>query len=320
MGYFEEHLHVASLHGIEFPIEERRVDRERDIARKLYPFRDGQTTEPTGRAPRKWEIDVPLFTGMRWTGSTPLFPDTYQALVALFADPDLQGEVEYVDPFDGPVSVILPKLSDVMKGTERDGVRLHFSIEERDDEAQLIRIRPENDPRGQADVHAEAVDAGFEDAGITEDEILDEFEAGGVPFDEDELDYDSGFLFESMVDGFFEGLDAGALAGDEIAARVDVFRTRLDRVLNFSATGEAENWSLHYSIMRLAESISAAGEKASKDAPTVVEYQVDSETSHVEVSTRRYGTPDRADEIARRNPIRNPLVYPAGYKFLVLSR
>lgn len=320
MGYFEEHFQRASLNGIEFPIETRRTDRERSIARKLYPFRDGQSTESTGREPRKYEIVVPLFVGMKWTGSTPLFPETYQQLLALFADPDLEGEVEYVDPFDGPVDVVLPKLSDEMKATERNGVRLHFTLEERGAEAQLIHTRPQADPRAQAQLQAEELDWALEEAELAGAAILESFEDGGVPLNESEMAFEEGTLFVSLVDGFFATLDAGAMAADEIAAVVDVFRTRVDRVLQFSATGEAQNWTVYYSCIRLSESVSAAGERASSEAPTVVEYELDTEASHYEVAMRRYGSADRADEIARRNPSRSPLVYPRGTVLRVLSR
>src|SRR5690348_3757315 len=102
MGFFQEQLHTASLGGIEFPLTDRKTKYVRDIPQHEYPFRDGHDAEPTGRKGRVWELEVHLFTGMTWGGATPLFPETYEALISLFEDPDLQGEVEYVDPFIGP--------------------------------------------------------------------------------------------------------------------------------------------------------------------------------------------------------------------------
>ena len=112
---------------------------------------------------------------------------------------------------------------------------------------------------------------------------------------------------------------AGALAADDLAAQVDAMRERIDVIANLSVVEEANRWSILHSTTRLMASVTAAAEKASLNAVPIVEWVVPATMSSVEIALVLYNDRDRAGEISQRNPVPNPLFYPAGAVLSVLA-
>ena len=312
MSEWDDILHEASFAGVEFPVSKRSVEGGRSSAARKYPFRDGQDLEDTGREPYAIEYEIPLFASI-----DPIhYPTTYEQLRAVFDDPESQGFGELVDPEIGPifVKVKFPWRWETTPD-ERDGGRFAVRFEEVSNDAIVFAIRP--DPDAQARLAAEELDASLADAGITDAEILADWSDAGVGLDPDFAIEDT--LFVSVVDDFFATLDEGAMAGDEIAANLDVIRTRIDRVNSFSAAREVENWSVVSSSAQLTSSVTEATESKVARAKRIVEYRVPTEMSVYDVANILYGDPGRAGEIEERNPHPSPLFYEAGLTLRVLE-
>jgi hypothetical protein len=312
--FWARNLQTAKLGLTEFPLASIRRTGGRRIARHAYPYRDGQDTEDMGRGATRWDLVVPLFRGMEPLNPlVPLYPDVYDALRFELDDPDTLGEVDFVDPEIGPVSVKVVSHTWDAVAEKRNGGMFRIQLEEVNDEPFLFSIGTLLDPDLAALDFAAELDAGFFDvAGL-----LDAWERFGLAVD---FVFAPGELFVSMVDDFFSAIEDVALAADQIAGHIDRIRSRLDMVVNFDGMQEARRWSLYHSTVRLSASLTAAGERAAADAAQLVEFVVPWQMSHVEISVLLYADRGRSGEIVRRNPTRNPLFYPQGATLRVLDR
>lgn len=313
MSEWDDILHEASFAGVIFPVGRRSVEGGRASATRRYPFRDGQDIEDTGREPYALEYEVPLFASV----DASHYPDTYEQLRAAFDDPESQGFGELVDPEIGPIFVKV-KFPWRWETTpeERDGGRFSVRFEEVSNDPIVFSVRP-TDPEAQARLAAEALDAALADGGISEADILADWDSAGLGLEIGFSAEDT--LFVSVVDDFFATLDEAAMAGDDLAAELDVFRNRIDRVNNFSAEREVESWSIISSSARLTGSVSEATEKKISRAKRIVEYRVPVEMSIYDVANILYGDPARATEIQQRNPSDRPLFLKAGTTLRVLE-
>ncbi|MEQ8886215.1 MAG: DNA circularization N-terminal domain-containing protein, partial [Sandaracinaceae bacterium] len=171
-------LHEASLGGITFPVARRRLRGGRAFASRQYPYRDGQTVEDTGREPYAFSLDVPLFASV----DPSHYPDTADALRLLLEDGEDLGEVEYVDPFLGPLRVKLAGYDEDMDAQRRDGVTVRLDLEEIDPvEGGLFRVLANPDAESEARSAAADADDALSGAGLSEEDVSAILDAAGVP-------------------------------------------------------------------------------------------------------------------------------------------
>lgn len=312
---WEDVHHTPRLGGVEIDPSRREVRGGRHFGRHLFPFRAGQEVEDTGRRPMIFDLDIPLFDGV----DPNAYPGKLEQLRELFDSPETQGELEYVDPLLGPIQVKVADW-DFSEGAEdRNGGFLRVVLEENSTDAFLASDIGRLDPRADAEVQAVAVDAGLSDVGLDEGELVTAWADAGVPLTGIEVQFEAGSLFLHIVDTFFETIEAAALAADEVAAVLDAHRLRIDRLLAFDPVREVRGWSIWHSAVGLSGSMTRAAESAFESQPPVVLWPVPRRMSHFEISMSLYRTPNRAREISRRNPVRNPLFYPEGMQLRVLA-
>lgn len=291
--YWEESLLVATLGFVEFPVGDRQVTLGRNFVRNVYPYRKGQGVEDLGRKVYRFNLTVPLFRGV----DEAHYPDTYLRLLAIIEDDDLRGEVEYVDPEFGPLDV---KIEDYNWRTEpgrRDGGTLTIQLEERGFEQSLLDDLNHfaNSGPTRAAQHAHDVD-------------FDAAQTGEAP----------GFSLTETWQAFQAAIDAGALAADEIAARLDEVYFVAEKVVAFSAKDELARFSLYNSLIDFL----GAAEDVAEDASTrslgerALEVVLPIEMDMFQVAQQYLGNADRAEEVAFHNP-GNPLFYPRGARLKV---
>lgn len=312
---WDEILHEASFDGVRFPVTRRTVRGGRRFARHTRVYQDGQETEDTGRKAYVFDLEIPIYNGVDGVE----YPTLSDQLRAVLDDPDTKGEGEYVDHILGPVNVKVADWSEEDDAQKRDGTYLKLTLEERSNDAQVLRILADIDPRAAAESLADAVDIALGSLGVSEEAVLSDWASAGVGLSGEDLEFPTGSLFLTIVDNFFATIETGAMAADEIAAVVDAHRSRLDRLLNFSPVREVSGWSATVSIQRLADSMSQGAERVFDSAPPIVEWVVPAPMSHFEIAGYLYGDPRRADEIVRRNPVRYPLFYTPGRTIHVLA-
>lgn len=286
--FWETTLLTACLHDVDFPIADRSVKTGRNFARSVYPYRDGQGVEDLGRRVYQFQLTVPLFRGV----DTAHYPDTYQLLIAIIEDPELRGEVEYVDPEFGPMDVKIIDYDWRTVADRRDGGVLTITLEERGFEQSLL------DNLGRAE------------------------RAGGSRADQLALDVDSqvaaigtspGFGLTEAWRAFQEALDQGALAADDIAAQLDELYLVAQKVIAFSALDELERFSVYNSVIDfLGAAEDAADQAADRSAGAkLIEVLLPDDMDMFGAAARYLGSAERAEEIAFHNP-ESPLSYARG--------
>jgi hypothetical protein len=271
--------------------------------------------EDLGRGAYTYKLEIPLFRGMDpVVPGSPLYPDVFEALRFEFDNPDTLGEGEFVDPEIGPIQVKV--VSHVWRAAsdKRNGGVYTVELEENSEDPFVLTVGATSDSETEAQQQAADIDQSVPE---TEATILEAFSAAGEPLSN--FDFTPGELFVAMADDFFDWLDEGALAADDIAARLDSFRARIDAVLAFDSLQASSAWSVRYSLMRLSDTLTEAADRRARSAPTISEFLVPARMSHWEIANRLYGDRTRAREIFLRNPTLNPNFYSAGTTLLVLS-
>jgi prophage DNA circulation protein len=314
--YWEDSLMPASFAGVRFPSQTiGRTGGRRAVAHE-YTFRDGQDLEDTGRKAYRWTIKIPLFAGMEPEDpAIPLYPDTYELLVAVFEGRQDLAEGEYVDPEHGPIQVKVVEHDWELDAMGRNGGTFTIQMEEINDApfATAIFLL---DAQATAESYATEIDGSIGEVAAAED-ISAAWSDEGVP--DNDLDLAAGEMFLNMVDSFFTDIDDAALAADDVAMVVDRYQSRINRVLRFSAMRDVSNWSLMASLARLADTLRLAGEAKQNSRPNIVDFVVPWVMSAKEIAFQLYGDPSRSEEIVRRNPYRRPNSYPRGRVLKVQS-
>ena len=310
MGW-EEELLEFSLDGLVLPLKERRIRGGTDFAGVKYQGVSGQDTEPTGLKERHFDIVTELFSDV----DEAHYPGLYRDLHDLLMDVGKMGEVEYNDVVWGPIPVIIADWDIFEEAGKRDGATITLEIQERASDPVTFIDGAGMDPSGMASIHAVDLDAALGDIGISLEDIETGFDDIGYPLDvDDALSFPE--LFITLTDGFFDLLEEGAVAADELAWEVDRYRARVDKVMSFDPMREATNWGAFYSAVSLADTVTRAADIAggndSDQGPQFVEFTVPEVMSAQEISQMYYGTPAKAQAIIARNPVPNPLFYPEG--------
>lgn len=314
---FEDELREASLDGIEFPVSDRQVRGGRTFGRRRFPYRDGQSTENTGREPYIFELTCPILNGVTWPHE--LWPATWDALRGALEDPERGGEFEYVDNEYGPLPCIVSEWTWETAAEPRNGGMLRLVIEERQLDTGVLRISPDADPTSLAETEADAFDAALEEAGVTDQELADAFEAAGVPLTDADGTIGAGATFATLIDDFAGAWEEGALATDELAAVLDQTRTRIEIVTTLAPAQSAAHWRLVLASERLIAAVTDIAERVQAQSPPIIDYVTRDEVSVYEVSTELYRTPNRAGDILSRNRIEAPLFIPKGTLLRVLA-
>lgn len=293
--YWEDNLLEGSIGYVEVPITDRKVGMGRNWVRTQIPYRNGQGGEDTGRKAYTFNLTLPLYRGVK----EEYYPDAYQRLIALLEDPDARGEVEYVDPEFGPLNVKIVDYDASTPSDKRNGVTLTVVLEELGFDSSLLdELRqPKLAGASRALFHAQTVDQ--------EVAFLDVPEADKP-----------GFSLTDTWRAFQASLDAGALAADEIAARLDEVYLVAEKFITFSAKDEIERWSLFNSVVMFAgaaeDFANDSAENQSGSSADLVETTLPVTMSAYDIASAYYGDAGRADEVIFNNPTAQPLAYPTG--------
>lgn len=296
-GYWEANLHGASLGYVEFPVSDRTVQTGRNFARHQLPYRDGQGGEDLGRKVYQWNLTVPLYRGMDWSGEE-LYPSTYLRLIAIIEDPELRGEVEYVDSEFGPFQVKILDYSMHTPADKRDGVDMQITLEELGFDASALSniSRPKVPGEAEASLFAASVDQDVD--------FVD------VP----QADKPSISLTQAWRD-FQSALDAGALAADVVAERMDELYLVAEKYVNFSAKDEIQRWSIFTSTVRFLGAAEDVGNESARNEnanTTLIEATLPADMSAYDIATYYHDDAGRADEVIFNNQTSNPMLYSRG--------
>lgn len=292
--FFEANILEASLGYVTFPVTDRKLGVGRRLSRTEFPYRDGQGVEDLGRKANTYTVSVPLFRGI----DESHYPDTYLQLIAVIEDAEQRGSVEFVDPEFGPVQVQIIDYSVESVGTRRDGVMLTLQLEEVGLDQSLLT----NLSQPQL--------AGASRASLFADQADQEVSFIDAPAD-DKPQFSLGDTWRS----FQEALDAGALAADEIAAKLDEVYSVANRFIAFSAVDEIQRWSLFNTVVTFVGAAEDYGNETSENQSTggkLQEVTLPADMSAYDIATHYYGDAGRADTVIFDNPTSQPMLYPRG--------
>lgn len=285
--FWEQTLLEASLGYVEFPVADRSVKTGRNFARNIYSYRDGQGVEDTGRKVYQFSLTVPLFRAV----DEAHYPDTYLRLVAIIEDPELRGEVEYVDPEFGALRVKILDYDWRTVAERRDGGVLTIQLEELGFEQSLLD------------------DLSAPPASATRAEAL----AVDVDMQAAELGEEPGFSLTATWQAFQASLDEGALRADEIAARLDEVYLVAEKAIAYSSRDELQRWSLYNSVIDfLGAAEDVAGASADRSAGAkLLEVVLPDDMDMFQIADRYLRDAGRAEEVSFHNP-GDPLAYRRG--------
>lgn len=301
-GWWEENLQEGKLGDLPIPITRRRKRGGRDGARHRFAFRDGQAVEDTGRMPRVYDLEIPLFRDV----SESHYPIRKDNILRVIEDAQTKGSLEYTDPEDGAIRVKAFEYEWVTDATQRDGGILNLVLEE-----DNIRLG--------------------EDGSLTDEDALSKSLELAIAFDSylmdlpeavlQEMREETGFLdsMSDFVNSVYDGVDQVALAADSYAAYIDAATNTLNRLINYPPFGDVQNWSIVNACVDLVGSMTTAIErKQARDKPSYTTFTTPSEMSVYEVAVALYGDEVRGPEISLSNNLVNPMAIPAGTALRVL--
>lgn len=314
---WDDIMQEASLGGVTFPLKSRRVSGGRDGARLSFPHAAGQAVDDTGRQPRSIELTIELYADV----DPSHYPGIYRDLIALFEDDARMAEVEYVDPILAPMQAKVWGFSIDEESVTRNGATVTVELEEVTQDVDGAALSPRRATASVASESALELDAALLDAGVTDEEVFDAFGAVGAPVsDAERAEVPPGEVFVSTTRSFMERLRDGAQAADDLAATTDAARRRVSGLTTLPTLRTISGWRAYSSALQLVDALGQLADAAIARAVPVVELAVNADTSAVELSTRLYGTRDRAEEIVRRNPTLRPHAYRAGTVLRVAAR
>jgi hypothetical protein len=129
-------LQPASWRGVPFPVLDMDVAWSHDRAHHKVYKKPVSNVETTGRNSREFSFDIPFRNGVvpgpveDELRGRPLYPDLYRAFEDAFNEPTTG---ELVHPLYGKVKCKPGTIRVVCRGTERDGVTVHVTFDETDD-------------------------------------------------------------------------------------------------------------------------------------------------------------------------------------------
>jgi hypothetical protein len=306
MDWWEENLVESTLGYIEVPVASRKLGLGLRVARTDYPYRKGQGIEALGGKAQTFTVMLPLYRGLISSDPDLYYPNAYQRLIALIEDEDQRGSVEWVDPEFGPVPVQIIDYDIDADASKRDGVMMTIVLEERGlDQSLLTHLsQPKLAGASRAALFAAQVD---QEVAFTD-----------VPQSEK-----PSFSLTQTWQDFQAALDTGALAADQIAARLDEVYMVANRFIEFSAKDEIERWSLFNSVVDFAGAAEdAANQTAANQSNTaggLIEVVLQADMSAYDIGSYYYDDAGRADDIIADNPTANPMRYPRGTTVLIGS-
>lgn len=311
MTWNQENLQPAKLADVAFAVSARSISGGRRKGRYQYPYRNGQHVEDMGREPYKFRLTIPLYRGMGATlaDQDAIYPGTLDRIVDIVQDDGTKAEVDYVDPAYGVFKVAIGPLEWQEDAERQDGGVLTLELEEIGTEQDLLQ----NVNSGALSARARALKAARNVDRYVQDLIDDPDTTLYVEATK------PGFSLEALWDDFQGLLDAGAMALDDVASRIDSVTSLVTRVANFSAGDELSRWSLTNSCVSF---VGAAKDVAASEASTtpgerLVEWVVPAPVTALEIAQQRYGDASRADEISANNPLAGLTYQPGEVLYLV---
>lgn len=313
MALWEELLQPATLGGVELPIGRRRITGGRDNVRKALPYTGGQETEPMGRRARRLEVEVELFADV----DEALYPERYEQLVAVLQDDD-EPHVQWNDPVWGPIQVSIAEWDVIEEGRARDGAVVTIVLEEEgiggsSDDATFSLLTTSD--RSRAETDADELDLVIVEAGITQAELEAAWRKSGFARQLGET-----LSYARTVARLIKDLDDAAQDSDEVAAKVDRVRARIEAAVRLGQARSSVGWPVLERGMRLIDTIARIGDAVIARQGRIVIRTTTGPTSVYELAAKLYGDPARVDEILRRNPLPRPLFIPAGTVLRLLER
>ncbi len=296
--YWSETLLDPKLDGVEFIIQDRRVETGRGFARYRYPYRNGQGVEDFGRKIYIFHLTIPLFRGV----GEGFYPGTFDKLLAILDDEDKKAEVEYIDPEFGPLKVKIDQFDWDTKATARNGGVLTLTLEEISFEQSLTENlnKPQFAKRSLAGLRAASLDYALDVLGFS----LPDIDDSGFP------------SLTDLWNAVQEGLDTAALAADGIAGRIDEVTLISQKVMDFSAQDEIGRWSITNAVVDFVGAAEDVGDDSdgTPAGEKMIEHILPDDMSMYDIANWLYKDVVRAEEIANANPYQNPMRYPRGYR------
>lgn len=295
--YWSSNLMPSKLDGVEFFIQDRRIETGRSFARYRFPYRTGQGVEDSGRKIYIFHLTVPLYRDV----AEGLYPGTADKLIAILDDEQKKAEVEYQDPEFGPFKVKVDSFVWDTNSTARNGGMLSLVLEEITFDQSITEnlSKPQFGARTLASLRAASLDFAMDTLGVSLPDITD----SKFP------------SLTEMWESIQEGLDNAALAADGVAARIDEVTLVSQKILNFSAGDEIERWSITNSVIDFvgaAEDVGNDGDSAPA-GEKLQSFILPDDMSMYDIANWLYKDTIRAEEIAFNNPYSNPMNYPRGY-------
>lgn len=304
MASWTDYLQEAALDGVAFPVSSRTVGYGRDGARIRLPYVDGQDVEDTGRLPRTYSLELPLFPGIE--GYDDLYPGTYERLVSLAESQRSLTQIVYTDPVHGDVDVRLWSLQEITVADRRDGAMVRIELEEVtfDTTGTTVVRSPARDGEGAARAADDAIASGDV---VSEEDVQGAMDSTGPPQTAAQRrGRIAGAPIESLWKDLSTSLTSAALAADEAAAAVDTVRAKLNAIISLPGMESADGWELRGSLLRVIEASGRLAEQAVARAVPTVELTLTGEVSVYELAAGLYRDASRVDDVLRRNSVRDP--------------
>lgn len=289
---------------IEFPVGKRSVSGGRAGAERRYAFRNGQDYEDTGREPREYTYEVPLFQDV----DEKHYPETYFKLLDFIESDEARGEAELVDPEHGPAKVRMMPYDWSTDPGQRHGGVMKLSFQTVGEETTLF---PTADgffePTVRAELSAEEFDQQLAESGVTVSVMNEAFAAAGVALSAKERVSSmasSTSRFSSLLSVFKSDMNVPQ-DGDSVASYVDVFRRRIEATMNIASARDnpETGFPLLVSGNMLMSAVTDIGQDAYRDAPRVYDYTVGgSSVSMYELANLLLGSVERVQELIDLNP------------------
>ncbi len=331
---------------ITFPISDRTVNGRRAWARRRYPFRNGQSDEDTGLDPREIGYTVPLYRDVNEEHYPNTFHDIIELFEsdeargrATLTDPEFGPlPVRLVDygwhtnaekRDGGELRLTFETLGHdaftilTSRGAGGDAVSASEDAARVDDALANAGQAPTDTARKMASQGVPLTGTELRDLGLSVTfaaniglsvgvDIDAEIVAGGVT----SVSASTGFqpvaatdevrLVSGLVSRFQERVQQGVLeSADEIASELDVLLGRLGAARDVDGSASAV-WPVLAATSRLMTTVRRVAEHAFHAAPLVVDHEVGSPLSAVEIAVQLYGDPFRVQDVIDLNPSVSP--------------
>jgi prophage DNA circulation protein len=279
-------LEILTWGGIEIHIEQSTDDYSRRIVDYQIPYRDGAELEDLGRQPR---------------------PSSFRAI--FFGEDYLPRLVDFLQEVDkGKTQTLRHPLLGQWEAKCTRAVVDH-SHERRDFAAVDLEFLEDGLDTTIPDVFS---------VGAAQKEMEEDITALSDATDDLPVEIDTLTTLLNDANTFIEDVDA----------QITDLTSRFDRIKKSAAEAVEEleqkvadtvNWEAVKAARRVVNSASKLKERIERLAPRVTDFEVGSHTPLMEIAMRRYGDPERADELMRVNKIRDPFLVPPGTKLKVYS-